>query len=552
MRLYSRCLVVLAALLLAVPAFSLALTADNQTFKVEGTVINAVTGRPIPRALVEWNGQSGMISVLTGPDGEFSFDGVPQGRMQVIAQKPGYFAGRGGVPQRPTVFIAGPDSGKLSIKLWPEAIISGRVLGKDGEPLENANIRVEKSGSGAARMYLRQNSVMTDEDGNFRIAELPPGEYVVALLAGNVNRRMLGSRSVQGVEAYPAIVYYPAGIEESSAEPVKLSAGQHVELNFSVLPRPAYKVAGVVSKSADWKQINPPIFVDRRGQPLLSVNEYDPQTGAFLFRSVPAGAYNMRLSGMDQSDTQFNVQHRIQVNKEVTGLNLYLAAPLEVPVNVRKEFFNNKTTSTGNCSYGARDGTLHTSDCSDMPLVQLELTPVDSFNPPVYSNWHPPAGNPLVFRGLQPGKYRVHATPGMGGYSSYVSSLRCGFTDLLHEELTVPETGQLAPIDVVLRDDLSTLQLRLNAEKTSYGNIAIIPDENPPSEPVRRMNVMSDQTTSAPLAPGNYKIFAFADTEDIDPNDPEELSRYAQKAVSVTLLPGKTTSLVLELIHTGE
>lgn len=66
------------------------------------------------------------------------------------------------------------------------------------------------------------------------------------------------------------------------------------------------------------------------------------------------------------------------------------------------------------------------------------------------------------------------------------------------------------------------------------------------------MNVMADQTTSASLAPGNYKIFAFADTEDVDSNDPEELSRFAQKAVSVTLLPGKTTSLVLELIHTGE
>ena len=324
-------------------------------------------------------------------------------------------------------------------------------------------------------MYLRQNSVMTDEDGNFRIAELPPGEYVVALLSGNASRRMLGNRSIQGGEAYPAIVYYPAGSEESSAEPVKLSAGQHVELNFSVRPRPAYKVAGVVSKSADWKQINPPMFVDRRGQPLLSVNEYDAQTGAFAFRSVPAGTYTMLLTGMDQSDAQFSVQHRIQVSKDLTGLNLYLPAPLEVPVNVRKEFLN-KSTSTGNCSYGSRDGTIHTSDCSDMPPLQLQLTPVDSFNPPVHSNWQPPAGNPLILRGLQPGKYQVHATPGMGGYWSYVSSLRCGFTDLLHEELVVPESGQLPPIEVVLRDDLSMLQLRVNAEKNSYGNIAIIPD----------------------------------------------------------------------------
>jgi hypothetical protein len=403
-----RYLVVRAALLPAVPAFSLVLRADNQTFKVEGTVINAVTGRPIPRALVEWYGQPGLVSVLTRPDGEFSLGGVPQGRMQVSAQKPGYFAGRGGAPQRPTVFVAGPDSGKLSIKLWPEAIIWGRVLGKDGEPLENAMVRVEKPGSSPARMYLRQNSVVTDEDGNFRIAELPPGEYVVALLSGNVSRRILGIRSVQGVEAYPAIVYYPAGSEESSAEPV------------------------------------------------------------------------------------------------------------------------------------------------DMPPLQLQLTPVDSFNPPVHSNWQPPTGNPLILRGLQPGKYQVHATQGMGGYWSYVSSLRCGFTDLLHEELLVPESGQLPPIEVVLRDDLSMLQLRVNAEKNSYGNIAIIPDGYPTGEPVRNMNVMADQTTSASLAPGNYKIFAFADTEDVDPNDPEELSRYEKKAISATLLPGKTTSLVLELIHTGE
>ena len=139
----------------------------------------------------------------------------------------------------------------------------------------------------------------------------------------------------------------------------------------------------------------------------------------------------------------------------------------------------------------------------------------------------------------------------MGGYSSYVSSLRCGFTDLLHEELTVPETGELPPIEVVLRDDLSALQLRLNAEKTSYANIAIIPDEYPQRTcHENERHGRSDDRRS--LCSGNYKIFAFADTEDVDPNDPEELSRYAQKAVSVTLLPGKTTSLMLELIHTGE
>jgi protocatechuate 3,4-dioxygenase beta subunit len=564
---YLGCMIVLTACGLA--SYGVALSAEfspvaaqaadrQQTFKIEGTVVNEATGRPIPRVLVEWYSAGGLISVLTGTEGEFVFNSVPQGRAQFSVQKPGYFTSHGGaMSPRPIVFNAGADSGKLTIKLIQEAVISGRVLGKDGEPLEFANVSIEKANANAAwsqRSFLQRNSVPTDEDGNFRIAELPPGQYLVSLRAGSVSRRILGnqssgSQSGQRPEAYPAIVYYPAGSEDTNAEPINLLAGQHMEVNFSVAPLPAYRVAGTVSRVGDWKDVGAPVVVDHRGQPLLSVDEFDQQTGAFTFRTVPAGTYTLRLVATDQSDVQSTVQRRIVVNKDLTGMNLSLAAPLEVQVNVRKELAS-KIPVIGTCSYGSTDGKIHTSDCSDYPAIRIELQPTEASGIPVHSNWVPPATAPLILRGLQPGKYKVHAWPAMG--QAYVSSLRCGFTDLLHEDLVVPESGQLSPIEAVLRDDMSMLQMSVNIARNTTGIIAILPDPFSPSDQVIRTNVTSDATAYASLAPGAYKIFAFADSEEIDLNDPEEIVRYEKKAASVNLMPGKTSSLMVELIRTGE
>jgi hypothetical protein len=553
MRLYFRYLVVLAALLLAVPAFSLALTDDRPTFKVEGTVINAVTGRPIPRALVEWNGVSGLVPVLTGSEGEFSFAGVPEGRGQFLLQKPGYLSGRGRMMAQTSVaFTVGADSGKLVMKLVPEAVISGRVLGKDGEPVEGASVRIEKAGGKqewGRNSFLRQNSARTDEDGNFRIAELPPGQYVIAVQAGNVARRILGRETVRGAEAYPVIVYYPAGSEEANAEPVTLTAGQHAEANFSIAPVPAFKVTGFVSRAAEWKQVSSPHLVDRRGQVLLSAEEFDSQTGAFTFRSVPAGNYTIRVTGLDDSDVQSFTHHRIAVHKDVSGVSLSLSTPIAVTVNVRKEITGKADYQTS-CNYLSTNGVTHNSDCSDYPAIQMELRPVDSSSTLVRSNWVPPAGDSLVLRGLQPGRYKVHATPGMGSHQGYVASLRCGFTDLLRDELVVPENGQLPPIEAVLRDDFGSLHLLVNADKKTFGTISVLSDID--ESIVSGWTFSAESMLNRQLPPGNYKILAFADSEDVDANDPDELVKYIKNATPVTVTAGNISNVIVNLVHTGE
>lgn len=555
-------LVVLAAFISQLPALAIkssaaeAQPAQAQTYKVEGTVVNAITGFPIPRALVQWNGQTGQMAVLSGPGGEFAFTGVSAGRTQFMVQKPGYFQGRGGnFNPRSILLNVGPDSTRLDLKLTPEAVVFGHVLGKDGEPVEGATLRIEKADAAGSSRYRTapMRNGRTDEDGNFRIPDLPPGQYVVALQAGNVIRRILGSQSANGSEAYPAVVYYPSADEEAGAEPLNLVAGQHLEINFSITPRPAYKISGTVSAAQDLKQAAPPFFVDRRGQVLFGADEFDQRTGAFTFRTVPAGTYTLRLSAADEAGNPAILHRRMNVHKDVIGLRLSVSAGIEVPVRVRKEF-TGRNTYSGNCSYSSADGKLHTSDCSDYPLLQLSLDPIDSFNVQVRSNWGPPAGDTLMLRGLQPGRYKVHAIGGSLAYSTYVSSLRCGGADLLRDELLVPENGQLPPIEAVVRDDLATVHLLVNADKNTYGTVAISSDQELQQDmgQLRRMSFSADSMLNLPMPPGDYKIFAFADSADIDINDLEELSLYMKKAATVTLSPGKISNVVVDLIRTGE
>src|SRR5882724_2026805 len=57
-------------------------------YTVSGTVINAVTGEPVRRALVNFAGQR---SVLTDGDGRFQFDRLPQMTASISVHKPGFF-----------------------------------------------------------------------------------------------------------------------------------------------------------------------------------------------------------------------------------------------------------------------------------------------------------------------------------------------------------------------------------------------------------------------------------------------------------------------------
>lgn len=113
---------------------------EPQLRTVEGTVVNSVTGEPIRRALVSLSAISQHFA-FTDSDGRFSFENVPAVRVMLQATRPGYFAPH----DRPTFVDLAKASDALKLELIPSAVISGRVLGADDQPLERAPVEIFES-----------------------------------------------------------------------------------------------------------------------------------------------------------------------------------------------------------------------------------------------------------------------------------------------------------------------------------------------------------------------------------------------------------------------
>src|SRR5579883_2489744 len=176
---------------------------QETTYSLSGTVVNSVTGEPIGHALVQLNAdapatpvstkrqvivlegpvKAGQSSTLTDSEGHFKFDGLQQMRASVSARKPGFFSSdqllEGPAPENVEI---GQNSDPVLIKLIPEGLITGRVTNANGAPIEGVTIHIGRLEKVQGREQLQEahQSVTTNDEGEFRVAGLPPGAYYVS------------------------------------------------------------------------------------------------------------------------------------------------------------------------------------------------------------------------------------------------------------------------------------------------------------------------------------------------------------------------------------
>lgn len=94
--------------------------------------------------------------------------------------------------------------------------MSGRVFGADGRPLQSVclNLLLKENPNGRPTLLD-----CTDEQGRYKIDEIPPGEYLIAVNAD-------GQKS--GHEPFPT-VYYPGVFEKEKASPLTVTTGGSFE-----------------------------------------------------------------------------------------------------------------------------------------------------------------------------------------------------------------------------------------------------------------------------------------------------------------------------------
>jgi len=513
-------------------------------YTLQGTVVNSITGKPIARALVNLASQH--KAVLTGPEGDFSFEAVRGGRVSLLVTKPGFFR-PGDTPyqSRPLVVNLDADSGQVLIKLFPEAVITGRVTGKDQEPIEGALLHLVKEEIVQGRRELKfvQASANTDAEGNFRVDGLYPGVYYVSIRSARMDRPI---RATPVEEAYPDVIYYPGATDTDSATPIKLKAGQNQELSFSLSPVPTFKVSGKVVVEDGWSPDNGP----RLTTPALGANRtadrFDAHTGVFEFNKIPAGSYVVQIAGKNSQGESSEYQRPLTVSSDISDLRLPVRSGIDIPVLISADF----PKALGHCSYRFQTPNgkyeTHESDCSDRPRAQVELFPISGMQQMGFRHGPPTGNSDLDIRGVSPGKYWVNAAPGFGGY---VQSLRSGGVDLFVDPLVVPESGPVPAIEVTLRKDVGELNVRVRAVPPGKEiQVLALPDLATRVERMSQISTGPDFHLGG-LPPGAYRVFAFDPNDGLEFSNPEVLASYSSKAGTVTVEPDGQASITVDLVH---
>ncbi len=316
-----------------------------------------------------------------------------------------------------------------------------------------------------------------------------------------------------------------------------------------MLSVPTYKFQGrVIKQSGDWIQIYSPQIVDSQDNVLFKASFFDPQSGAFAFAPLPAGTYAVRVGGMRQEDGDINqaisIKHKVIVASNRTDVDLALTAGISIPVTVRKEGLH----QSERCWWDPLAEKFHSADCSGLKAAQVELIPVDSRRTP-YLSGPGVVNDPTHFgvHGVEPGKYVVRVElPSFP--ANYVQSVTSGNLDLLHEELNVPEDGSVSSIEIIVRDDFARVKVQTRGAARQPGIVFLREDVLLAAPAIPRCN---ETTSTCSVAPGSYAIFIFDPFNGTDTTE-ELVSKYATRAVHVTVPANQTRAVDVDVIHIRE
>jgi hypothetical protein len=501
---------------------------SEAVYTLGGSVVNSVTGEPVRRAVVELHAGSPRFA-FTDAKGQFEFENLPSGQAGLRVRKPGFLeereAGQSTGPQSARI---GPAAAPVVLKLVPESIIYGRAQDGAGDPIEHLPIKAIAALIYRGRKHwTEKQTTMTDDDGEFRLANLSPGSYY--LLAGPTWDFGNPHGMVGRDQAYPA-VFYPAASDLSGATLIALSAGQQVNTNLILSPAPLYKISGQIIGEPAGVNFQ---FFDAFGNNItFPVSE---QPGGRFESKAPAGSYTLEVNAWGGRGKQLVACLSLNTSSDLSGLKLVLGPMTLIPVVVRTEQTHPSPISFENRS-------------TPVPSVHLSQAGVliggrefwDSRSPELSSH---------VLENVTPGTYAVDVTLNRGG-SWYVQSVESGGVDLLREDLTIVSGVSTPPIEIVMRDDGASLSGQVAGQENAQGVVVAVPEGAPlraRSAPVG----IKGEFSLPNLAPGSYRVLAL-DRPDIEYTNPDVVDRFMAQASPVDLHANDEHTVNLELIHVHE
>jgi hypothetical protein len=538
---------------------------------VQGVVINAATGQPLPRALVRIEGDA-EAGALTDSDGRFEIPGVPAGPQAIQVMKPGYRDRPRSAEAAAADDTAGPahnvlvaaDMPELSFTLEPTSSIHGLIEFSTGDPAQGIEINLLKRTVQDGRaVWTPASGAKSDSEGAYRFASLADGVYVMytePALDTDPATNPYGT----GRAGY-ASVFFPDARDLAGAARIQLSSGEQAQANLTLTLEPFQ----IVSATVVLPQAQPPgadlggtassaVIMDSAGHELPYRAGYDQGTHV-LQALVPDGNYSLFFAlgppGIKLAQALADGRYSAQVLDSLAGIvDISVAGhdltDLRFPLSVWHR--NPVELSIVRTALSPVQSGASQSKAGE---IQVTLSPAGGWigegMVSLYASGSAPG--PMATNHLSPGSYWVHTHIGQKGLCE--DSFTAGGASLAREPVIIGLSGSVAPMTLTLRDDCANLTLSLPqtlmapapGEEPFY-TVYVVPDFDSTVDvvPVTLRPSTGGTATLEDLTPGNYHVYAFNATARLEYRDRAVLAALPNQGQAVTLSAGTTSKLVLE------
>lgn len=518
---------------------------------VEGTVVNSVSHEPLKKATVLLRNirERYSYTIVSDAAGHFLFDNVEPGTYQVSVDRDGFTAPpqrrRSALDSKPITVDEQQHVKNVTTQLMPLGIVSGRVLDEDGDPMPDANVQaVRFSYSMGGRRLSPWRSANTNDLGEFQLINLEPARYYFRV---TVQRRMFlpaHTRGAHAQQAYPA-VYYPNASEVAQATSQEVTAGSQLTgIDFRLHQTSAYRVSGKVIDGQTGQAAHN-VFVQIQTRDLAfgmgNGSAQVQQDGTFEIRGVVGGSY---IATAQRNDGEIRMSARQPVNvtdQDVDDLLLTLRSGFEV---------SGAITVDGVPATPPQNGRRNTP--TNRP-PQVQLQPLEQRGRSAQAIVE--SDGTFVLRDVSPEAYVLSINPGMPG--TYVKSIRFGDQEVPSGQIDLSQQSG-APINIMLGTDGGQIQ-GIVQDRSGKPAPGVMIFAAPREEYANRRDLVkqtsSDQNGSFQLrdvAPGQYKLFAWEDSDIVMVTAPEFRKLFESKAASVNVGTNGKESVQLNLISSEE